>query len=95
MPSEAESRSTPVDAVTRGIMGFLRREFLIEFNGTTVGPQTDLFTHGYIDSFGFVELVTFLEETFDIKFETEELLSVPLTSVEAMAATVRRKQHGP
>lgn len=73
------------------IREFLTRNFLFEF-GDSVGPDTNLFRLGLIDSFGFVELVAFLESGFGVKLEDEDLVGGELTSLCGMVATVRRRR---
>jgi len=58
-----------------------------------VNEQTDLFLEGLIDSFGFVELVTFLEETFQIHFEESEIKFESLNTVSNIVATVKKKTN--
>lgn len=56
-----------------------------------VDENTDLFQEGLIDSFGFVELVVYLEKTFSIHFEESEFTSNGLNTVANIVATVKRK----
>jgi acyl carrier protein len=73
------------------IRGFLTENFLFEF-GDSVGRDSNLFQLGLIDSFGFVELVAFLEAKFDVKLEDEDLVSGDLTSLSGMVTTLWRKR---
>ena len=50
--------------------------------------------HGIIDSTGVLQLVAFLEETYNITIEDEELIPQNLDSVEAVSAYVSRKLNG-
>ena len=75
------------------IRRFMQSQFLFEFDGT-VGRESDLFRLGLIDSFGFIELVSFLESEFHLTFTEEELVSGALSTLENMVVTVRRKSHG-
>jgi acyl carrier protein len=45
-----------------------------------------------LDSTGFLELVQFLEETYAIKIEDEEMMPDNLDSLDAVAAFVSRKR---
>jgi acyl carrier protein len=45
-----------------------------------------------LDSTGFLELVQFLEETYGIKVEDEEMMPDNLDSLDAVARFVSRKQ---
>ncbi len=72
------------------------REFIIEnflfgepdddFNG-----ETSFLEEGIIDSTGILELVTFLEETYEIQIEDEELIPENLDSINNVVAFLKRK----
>lgn len=71
------------------------REFIINnfMFGSSEGirDDTSFLGEGIIDSTGVLELVTFLEETFDIKVEDEELIPENLDSVENLVDFLKRK----
>jgi acyl carrier protein len=71
--------------VQNRISDFMSRTFLFQF-GNGVGPDTDLFQAGLVDSFGFIELVGFLESTFAVKLTDDDLAS-PETAT--LAGTTR------
>ncbi|MFM9447586.1 acyl carrier protein [Streptomyces acidiscabies] len=76
---------------TEKIVRFIEEQFLIEF-GADVTPQSDLFKEGVIDSYGYIRLMSFLEEEFSLDIKTEEfLLDVPAT-LEALDRFVAQKQ---
>lgn len=50
-----------------------------------------LLEHGIIDSTGVLEVISFLEDTFEIKVEDDELLPENLDSIDRLAAFVERK----
>ena len=47
---------------------------------------------GIIDSTGVMEIILFIEETFDIKVDDSEMLPVNLDSVDSLTAFIQRKQ---
>ncbi|MGZ5026052.1 MAG: acyl carrier protein [Methylobacter sp.] len=47
---------------------------------------------GIIDSTGVMEIILFIEETFDIKVNDNEMLPVNLDSVDNLIAFIQRKQ---
>ena len=71
------------------------REFIIEnfLFGSADGLQdgTSFLEEGIIDSTGVLELVTFLEETYEIQVEDEELIPENLDSLNNLAAYLERK----
>ena len=71
------------------------REFIIEnfLFGSANGLQDDtsFLEEGIIDSTGVLELVTFLEEDFEIQVEDEELIPENLDSIDNVTAYLERK----
>ena len=47
-----------------------------------------------VDSYGLVEMVSFIESQFGVSFSDEELLSPSLASVDGIAAMVSAKSQG-
>jgi len=71
------------------------RKHLIDFflfgqdNGLT--NDESLLEKGIIDSTGVLELVAYLEKTFEIKIENDELLPENLDSIDAMVGFIQLK----
>ena len=80
------------DAIRGGIRRFMAEAFLIDFD-REVGPDTDLFEAGLLDSFGFVELVGFLEHTYGLELTDEDFES-PLISSLAGLQTLALQRLG-
>lgn len=58
-----------------------------------LNDATSFLDEGIIDSTGILELVTFLEETFSIKVEDEELVPENLDSLNNIHAFLERKNR--
>ncbi len=72
------------------IRDFIEEQFLIEFDETF--PETsDLFKEGVMDSFGYIQLVRFLEKEFDIKFSEQEMTGGVMVSLSQIEQIVARK----
>ncbi|MCP9455352.1 MAG: acyl carrier protein [Nitrospira sp.] len=56
-----------------------------------VDGDTSFLESGLIDSTGVLELVTFLEETFKIKVEDEDLIPANLDSINALTRFIQTK----
>lgn len=78
------------DSVESRIKHFVSEHFEIEFNAQ-VNEQTDLFEQGLVDSFGFVEMIKFLEKEFQIRFSDEELFSFQMNSLRNISDIVTKK----
>jgi len=70
------------------------RKFIIE---TSYVPEekvkydTKIFVEGIFDSMGFLSLINFIEDNFDIKAEDSELLEENFESVNAIANFIIKK----
>ncbi|WP_243794767.1 acyl carrier protein [Saccharopolyspora gloriosae] len=78
---------------TQQIKQFIEEQFLVEF-GTDVTAQDDLFKTGVIDSFGYIQLMKFLEEEFALQIDDEDILTNVLVSLEAIDGFVASKLVG-
>lgn len=66
-------------------------EFIVESGpegAVDISEDESLFENGFLDSFGIVSLVVFLEDTFDIHLNDDDLSEENLASVAAITNTV-------
>ena len=73
------------------IRSFLFSNFLFDSNESALDNDSSFLEQGIIDSTGVLELVQWLEETFVIKIEDEELIPENLDSVNQLAQFIARK----
>lgn len=66
------------------IREFIEEQFLIEFD-EDFPDHTDLFKAGVMDSFGYIQLIRFLEAEFSIKFSKQEITSNILVSLKQIS----------
>ncbi|MDM5176109.1 hypothetical protein PO883_02730 [Massilia sp. DJPM01] len=71
---------------------FIEQTFLFEF-GDDITSTTDLFKAGVIDSFGYVQLMHFLESEFAFKYSDDEFLTQILVSLDSLVDSVREKME--
>ena len=65
--------------------------FLFETDESALDNDASFLEQGIIDSTGVLELVEWLEQTFSIAVDDEELIPENLDSVNQLAAYIRRK----
>ncbi len=82
------------DATADTIRRHLTDKYQVKFSDR-VTDTTDLLDIGLLDSFGFVELVQHVEDTFKVTFEDAELSSNELATVQGLVAAVERKRKKP
>ena len=73
------------------IRAFIFSNFLFDADQGTLENDTSFMEQGIIDSTGILELVEWLEETFSIKVEDDELIPGNLDSVNRLGQFIARK----
>lgn len=72
------------------LIDFMQDHFLFEF-GEDVETDEDLFKAGIIDSFGYVQLLRFIESQFGISFKDTDLAELVLCSFDDILAYVKAR----
>jgi acyl carrier protein len=80
--------------IAQEIRQFVTDNFLFGKSKARLADGDSFLEKGVIDSTGVLELVTFLEEHFEIKVEDEDLVPENLDSVARVAAFIGRKLEG-
>lgn len=80
-----------MQANTDKIRTFIFSNFLFDTDESALKNDTSFLEQGIIDSTGVLELVEWLEETFAIKVEDDELIPENLDSVNQLAQFIARK----
>jgi acyl carrier protein len=70
---------------------FIGENFLFRDDGEAITHEQSLLDAGIIDSTGVLELVCFLETTFGIEVQDDEMLPENLDSIRAISNYVSRK----
>jgi acyl carrier protein len=73
------------------IRAFIFTNFLFDADESALDNDTSFLEQGVIDSTGVLELVEWLEETFIMKVEDEELIPENLDSVNRLTQFIARK----
>lgn len=83
-------RETP-ETYRRQVRDFLLSNFYIA-DANALEVDTSLLDQGIIDSTGVLEVIGFIEETFDITVEDSEILPENLDSIEGIARFIMCKK---
>ena len=76
------------------IRKFIEENFILE-GDNHLGDEDSLLEKGFIDSTGVLELVSFLEETYQLKIKDEELVPENLDSIKNILKFVQIKVNIP
>ena len=68
---------------------YILENFLFSNDPSQLGYDDSFLERGLIDSTGMLEVIMFLEETFGVKVDDEEMVPANLDSVSKIAALVR------
>ena len=82
-----------MEDIKTSITAFIVDNFLFG-NADDLNDDTSFLEEGIIDSTGVLELTTFLEETFDITVDDEELIPENLDSINNVTAFLNAKLAG-
>jgi acyl carrier protein len=94
---DTEARRTAVetyDAVANKIREYLSQNFLFSDDGFAYEDDASFLELGIIDSFGFMELLHWVEQEFSISVADDELVPDNFDSVRKLSSFVLGKQSG-
>jgi len=71
------------------------KEFIVENflfgDGNELTDESDFFDEGIVDSTGVLEILCFLEETFEIKIDDEEVTQKNFSTINNVNSYLKRK----
>lgn len=76
--------------VTETISEFIREHFDIG-DDPDFTNDVHLFNEGFVDSFGAVEIINFVEETYNIEITQKDITLYPMNTVDEIAEVVESK----
>ncbi len=68
-------------------------EYIKEQYNAQLDAQENIFDSGIIDSLGFVNLIGFISQAFEIEFEAEDLVEDNFQSLERIAELILQKKE--
>lgn len=82
------------DEAAGRVEDFIRSEFRVAQADSSFTRDTHLYDAGFVDSTGVVELISFIESTFDVEIPDEDLFSDAFTTINGISAVVQRHANG-
>ena len=77
-------------SVEKKIRNFIEENFILDGNDN-LSTEDSLLEKGIIDSTGVLELVAFIEETYNVKIKDEELIPENLDSIKNITGFIQEK----
>jgi acyl carrier protein len=81
-----------MDSVKSDLRRYLEENFIMGTAAHALGDADSFLDHHVLDSTGFLELITYLEETYGLRVGDDEMMPENLDSIDAVAAFVSRKR---
>lgn len=81
-----------MDEVKAQVRRFMEDNFIMGAGGVALADGDSFLEHHVLDSTGFLELITYLEETFAIKVGDDEMVPENLDSLDNIARFLARKR---
>ena len=72
---------------------FIKNNFYYHEEDKVIDPDLSLMDRGVIDSTGVLELIEFMEDTFEIHIENEEIVPENLDNINRMHDFILKKQN--
>jgi acyl carrier protein len=79
--------------IKQQVRGFIASNFIISDLGKLADGDS-LLEHRILDSTGFIELVSYLEEAFKVQILDEEMVPENLDSLDNIESYINRKRAG-
>ena len=77
--------------INQQVREFITSNFYVQ-DATALADDASLLERGIIDSTGVLEVITFIEDTFGVTVDDQEMLPENLDSIERISGFVRRKK---
>ncbi len=83
-----------IEAIKTGLRDYIVTQFSIPAGDVDFNDEVHLFDYGYIDSFGAVHLLNFVQTKFGINVGQADLIAYPMNSIGEIATFVSLRQQG-
>lgn len=76
--------------IEEALSEFIREKFEIG-DDPDFTNDVHMFNEGFVDSFGAVEIIHFVEENYNIKITQRDITLYPMNTVNEIAAVIKKK----
>ena len=79
--------------ITSTLRAYIIERYAIAAGDADFTDDVHLFDYGYVDSFGAVDLVSFVQQTFGITVSQSDMIAYPMNTINeiAMFTSLRKK----
>ena len=80
--------------IKQNLRDFIVQRFTVPAGDPEFTDDVHLFDYGYVDSFGAVELVEFVQEQFGVQVSQADLMAYPMNTINEIATFVLLRKRG-
>lgn len=83
-----------VDEIGTMLHEHIRQKYGIAADDADFSDDVHLFDYGFIDSFGAVQLVKYVEDTFGVRASPADLIAYPLNTITEISTFIYLRKRG-
>jgi acyl carrier protein len=83
-----------IEEITKTLRSYIVEHYAIPAGDPDFTDDVHLFDYGYVDSFGAVDLVSFVQDTFGIKDSQGDMIAYPMNTINEIATFASLRQKG-
>ena len=83
-----------IDEIMTELRQFIRQQYKVPDDDSEFTDDVHLFDYGYIDSFGAVDLNSFVKTKLGVEVTATDLVAYPLNTIREIATFVAKRKKG-
>jgi methoxymalonate biosynthesis acyl carrier protein len=80
--------------ITKTLRDHIIGQYAIPEGDADFSDDVNLFDYGYVDSFGAVTLLAFVQQSFEIHISQSDMIAYPMNTINEIAAFTSLRQKG-
>ena len=83
-----------LETIKTELRNYIRENYRVPQDDPDFSDTVHIYDYGFVDSFGSVQLKTFIESKYSVQLSQKDLTTIPLNTVEQMAGFVVKRKKG-
>jgi acyl carrier protein len=83
-----------LEEITGRLRDYIVEHYAIPPGDADFNDDVHLFDYGYVDSFGAVDLVSFVQDSFGVKVSQADMIAYPMNTINEISTFVSLRQKG-
>ena len=83
-----------LEEITKTLRDYIVERYAVPAGDADFTDDVHLFDYGYVDSFGAVDLVSFVQQAFGVKVSQGDMIAYAMNTINEIATFVTLRQQG-